>query len=76
MILTTANEAETAGTCFAKQNRSCRALISKKCAGCRFYRSREDNEKNIKSANERLQSLPPEELLYIRQKYYPGAELL
>lgn len=61
--------------CFAiKEKRECKALTVNRCIGesCAFFKTRREQNKSQKIANERLKQLPIEKQMYIADKYHNG----
>lgn len=56
--------------CFALKNSCCQALERKRCAGCAFYKSQNEQLRANERAKARLDRLEREQRRYIRAKYY------
>ena len=48
----------------------CKALTEKKCLGCKFRKTEEELQSGREKARGRLESLPMEEMLHIKNKYH------
>jgi hypothetical protein len=61
--------------CFANHNGKCVCLTDGVCGRpCRFLKTEEELAAHRKRAVRRLKSLPEDQQLYIRKKYYNGGE--
>lgn len=64
------NKGEVMNKCVFYNGKTCRALKEKKCEGCRFFKTTTQHMESQERARQRVDSLPIEKQLYIKEKYY------
>ena len=55
--------------CAFDKGAGCAALREKQCDGCSFYKTQAQLTEGRKRADERIESLPVEQQVYIKHKY-------
>ena len=58
--------------CIYDNNKNCAILISKRCIGCRFSRTQEQDEARTAKKYARLNTLTGKAQAHIADKYYRG----
>jgi predicted Zn-ribbon and HTH transcriptional regulator len=56
--------------CFAYRSGDCMAIEPARCEGCRFYKTRAQNEAAQRRCNEIIAAKPIEEQRYLADKYH------